>query len=132
MPTLPFLDACPCRIVLPCVVDDENLELRLYTSAADLEVRGKYSIPEPVGPLFDDYATIDLALIPGMAFDARGHRLGRGKGYYDRLLAHPAFARIPKIGVCYDFQLVAEVPSMPHDCPMDTLIVVPTHPHNVI
>lgn len=131
VPTLDFLDHCPCRIVLPCVIDDENLELRHYTGPHDLEVRGKYHIPEPVGPLFTDYASIDLALIPGMAFDAFGHRLGRGKGYYDRLLSHPAFASIPKIGVCYDFQLLPAVPSLPHDCMMDSLIVVPTHIHNV-
>lgn len=126
VPTLDFLERCNCRCVLPCVVDDEHLELRLYTGPLDLEVRGKYHIPEPVGPLFTDYAAIDLALIPGMAFDTCGHRLGRGKGYYDRLLALAPFENIPKVGVCFDFQLVAEVPSMPHDSTMDSLLVVPT------
>lgn len=116
----------PRRFVLPCVVSDTDMELRLYTGEQDLEVRGKYHIPEPVGPLFTDIEHIDAAIIPGMAFDSDGHRLGRGKGYYDRFLAHPAFRHIPKYGVCFDFQLVSHVPAESHDCIMDHLIVIPT------
>lgn len=113
------------RVVLPTVVSDTDLQLRLYTGSGDLEIRGRYHIPEPTGPLFEDYHSIDLALIPGMAFDRVGNRLGRGKGYYDRLLAHPAFRSLPKVGVCFDFQCVESVPADPHDRPMDSLIVVP-------
>lgn len=117
----------PARcVVLPVVIDDENLELRLYTSPDDLVVQGRFRIPEPTGPLFTDYAEIDLAFIPGMAFDSQHHRLGRGKGYYDRLLAHPAFRIIHKVGVCFDFQFLPSVPSEPHDYPVDELIVIPT------
>lgn len=116
----------PVRIVLPCVVDDENLELRVCDSIGQLEVRGKYKIPEPVGPLFHHYDAIDLAFVPGMAFDMKGHRLGRGKGYYDRLLARVEFRSIPKIGVCFDFQMFDAIPSEPHDCTMDHVITIPT------
>lgn len=112
------------RVVLPTVVSPTDLQLRIYTSCEDLVIRGRYRIPEPTGPLFEDYQTIDLALIPGMAFDNSGNRLGRGKGYYDRLLTHPAFRTIPKVGVCFDFQCVESVSADPHDCPMDSLIVV--------
>lgn len=126
VPTLKFLEDCPCRCVLPVVVDTEHLELRHYTSPADLVVQGPFRIPEPTGPLFTDFSAIDLAFIPGMAFDLQHHRLGRGKGYYDRLLAHPDFSRIHKVGVCFDFQLLPYVPSEPHDCLVDELIVIPT------
>lgn len=112
------------RIVLPCVVDDENLELRLYTTPEDLAERGKYKIPEPTGPIFIDYGSVDIAFIPGMAFDASGHRLGRGKGYYDRLLSRPEFLNVKKVGVCFDFQMVPEVPSEPHDCLMDQILII--------
>lgn len=126
VPTLDYIEECPCQCVLPCVVDEENLELRYYSSREDLVVRGKFKIPEPTGKLFSDYAKIDVAFIPGMAFDRQGHRLGRGKGYYDRLLSSSAFKKIHKIGVCFDFQLQQEVPSEAHDCLVDELLVIPT------
>ena len=65
---------------------------------------------------------LDLALVPGLGFDASGHRLGRGRGHYDRLLA--GFTGM-KIGVAFDFQIVAGVPREPHDVALDT-IVTPT------
>lgn len=105
------------RIVLPVVVGDE-LELRLYTSPADLCI-GSYGIAEPTGQLFTDYNNIDLAVIPGVAFDPQGRRLGRGKGYYDRLLPHiPAL----KVGICFPFQLMEEIPTEQFDIRMSTVI----------
>ena len=106
-------------VVLPKITGDETMELRRYTSRADLQ-EGAFHIMEPVGEPFVDYDQIDVALVPGMAFDAAGHRLGRGKGYYDRFLAaHP---HLVKIGICFPFQRVAEVPSEAHDIIMDEVI----------
>lgn len=104
-------------ILLP-VVAGEELELRLYTSTEDL-LPGAYGIAEPAGQPFVDYASIDLAVVPGVAFDKEGRRLGRGKGYYDKLLT-----RIPAIfaGICFPFQLIDEVPAEPFDIRMDTII----------
>ena len=119
------VDICPLidqlvgqgiKVVLPKVTGDETMELRRYTSRADLQ-EGAFHIMEPVGETFDAYDQIDFALVPGMAFDAAGHRLGRGKGYYDRFLS--AHRHIYKIGVCFPFQRVAEVPSEEHDVMMD-------------
>jgi len=105
------------KIVLPVVVGDE-LELRLYTSPADLCI-GAYGIAEPTGQLFTDYHTIDLAVIPGVAFDPEGRRLGRGKGYYDRLLPHiPAF----KLGLCFPFQLIEKIPTEEFDIRMNAVV----------
>ena len=106
-------------VVLPKVTGDETMELRRYASRADLQ-EGAFHIMEPVGDAFEAYDQIGFALVPGMAFDAACHRLGRGKGYYDRFLsAHPD---IYKIGVCFPFQRVAEVPSEAHDVIMDEVI----------
>ena len=105
------------QIVLPVVVGDD-LELRSYSSPADLSV-GAYGILEPTGAPFNNYDTIDLAVIPGVAFDASGNRLGRGKGCYDRLL--PKIVA-PKIGICFPFQLVDEVPAETFDIQMDEVI----------
>ena len=105
-------------VLLPKVLDDTTMELRRYTGPNDL-CEGAYHIMEPIGATFTDYAQIDLALIPGLAFDAHGHRLGRGKGYYDRFLT--AFTG-RTIGVCFDFQKVAEVPVDAHDVAVNMVV----------
>lgn len=104
-------------VLLPKVIDDKQMELRIYTGAHDLK-EGAFHIMEPVGERFTDFAHIDVALVPGVAFDAEGHRLGRGKGYYDRIL--PLLKH--KIGVCFDFQKVEGVPVEAYDIPVDEVI----------
>jgi 5,10-methenyltetrahydrofolate synthetase len=101
------------KVLLPVVKGDE-LELRLYEGEASLK-EGSFGIMEPTGPLFAPihYDEIELAIIPGMAFDSAGHRLGRGKGYYDRLLPNLRDAKL--IGVCFPFQFLEEVPAEAHD-----------------
>lgn len=81
---------------------------------------GSFHIEEPQG---DDVVSIDcieMIVIPGVAYDRNGNRLGRGKGYYDRLMAS---TRARKVGVAYDFQLVDEdIPVDSHDVPVDIVI----------
>lgn len=107
------------KIILPKVIDKENMILCEYNSPVDLS-KGAFNIMEPAGSIFESYDSIDLAVIPGMAFDARGNRLGRGKGYYDRTLSK--LARVYKIGVCFPFQLVDEVPTEATDIKMDEIL----------
>lgn len=115
-PLLLELAAKGITVLLPKVVDDERIELRRFASTADL-VEGAFHIQEPVGEPFTNISQIDLALIPGMAFDAAGRRLGRGRGYYDRFLqANPS---LYKIGVAFPFQHVSQVPVDEHDVLMD-------------
>lgn len=107
------------KVLLPKVLDDETMEIRRYTGRHDLQ-EGILHLMEPIGEPFTAYEDIDIVVVPGMAFDACGHRLGRGRGYYDRFLAaHPY---IYKIGVCFDFQKVAEVPTDEHDMSVDEVI----------
>lgn len=108
------------RVLLPVVVGQE-LELRLYEGEESLRV-GAYNIMEPVGQLFpsEKYEQIQMAIVPGMAFSAGGHRLGRGKGYYDRLL--PRLPQAYKIGVCFPFQFLTDVPSEEHDVVMNEVV----------
>lgn len=105
-------------VLLPKVLDGETMELRRYTGLQDLS-EGSFHIMEPVGEPFSDYSEIDLSLIPGMAFDAHGHRLGRGKGYYDRFLRAVS---VRTIGVCFDFQRVDVVPTDENDVAVDEVI----------
>ena len=106
-------------VLLPRVIDGENMEIRTYCNAADL-APGSYGIMEPTGTPYTAYSRIDVAVVPGMAFDPQGHRLGRGKGYYDRFL--PKAANAYKIGLCFDFQKVEAVPSDLNDVTMDCII----------
>lgn len=108
------------QILLPHVTGEGTMELRRYTGPSDLAL-GAYNIMEPTGELFDDYAAIDLAVIPGVAFDREGNRMGRGKGYYDRLL--PKLGGTYKIGICLPFQLVEQIPTDEHDVKMDEVII---------
>ena len=106
-------------VLLPKVIDDENMEIRRYTGRQDLE-EGSLHLMEPIGEPFTDYEDIDIVVLPGLAFDAEGHRLGRGRGYYDRFLHrknHPFC-----VGICFDFQKVAEVPVDEYDIPVDEVI----------
>lgn len=87
----------------------------------DALVPGPFGLSEP--PL-DAPAVplegIDVVLVPGLVMDLRGHRIGYGKGHFDRLLA-----RLPtafRCGLCYDFQLVGEVPNLPHDIPLHAVV----------
>lgn len=104
--------------LLPCVRGDE-LELRYFDGEEKLAPGEGYAIPEPVGELFMDWAQIDLILVPGVAFDRAGNRLGRGRGYYDKVLKQ---TRAHKAGIAFDFQMVEQVPVEPHDVRMDSVV----------
>ncbi len=81
---------------------------------------GAFRIEEPDGDDTTDIANIDLIIVPAVAYDRFGNRVGRGKGYYDRLLAR---AKAITIGVCYDFQLLDdEIDADEHDIPVDFVI----------
>lgn len=109
-------------VVLPVVLDDTRMEVRIYNDANDLK-EGAYGISEPAGIRYDEIENIDVAIVPGMAFDKEGHRLGRGKGYYDRFLSQIPY--IYKIGVCFGFQLLDNVPSAEYDIIMNEVVNTP-------
>ena len=110
------------------------MELRRYTGRQNLR-EGAFGIMEPVEENHGDCScdssvakimgTVPVILVPGLAFDAAGHRLGRGRGYYDRFLSSlftSHFSLSTSIGVCFDFQKVPEVPTDEHDVPVDEVI----------
>ncbi len=110
----------PKRILLPVVVGD-TLKVAEYSGAESL-AKGAFGIGEPTGELISDPADVDLVVVPGVAFDREGHRLGRGRGYYDRFLATPSLQGVYKIGVCFPCQMVESVPVSPLDVSMDEVV----------
>jgi 5-formyltetrahydrofolate cyclo-ligase len=107
------------KILLPKIVDNELIVVE-YINLSDM-TNGNYGILEP-NHCNQYQGKIDIGCIPGIAFDTKGHRLGRGKGYYDRLLLQ---IECIKIGVGFDVQLVDEVPVFQQDINMD-IIITPT------
>jgi len=104
-------------IVLPRVVGD-SLELRAYSPSA--LVSGYKGILEPSdeAPVVSP-SSIDFAVVPGVAFDHSGARLGHGRGFYDRLLPDLS---CPVVGVCFDYRLIDALPTSPWDHPVDLLL----------
>lgn len=106
-------------ILLPRVTGSHEMELCVYNGLDDLRP-GAYGIMEPCGSVFTRYKDVELAIVPGMAFDINGNRLGRGKGYYDRFL--PLTVNAYKIGICFGFQIVDKIPTEETDIAMDDIV----------
>lgn len=98
-------------------VNGVNLEILPYDEQR-LEL-GSFHIEEPTGENTVEPESIELIVVPAVAFDRKGGRLGRGKGFYDRLLAG---TKATTIGVGYDFQLIDEVPVEEHDMAMNMVV----------
>lgn len=106
------------QFLLPCVNGDE-LEIRRFQGMDSLAAGTAFGILEPIGDLFTDYKSIDLVLVPGLAFDSEKNRMGRGKAYYDKFLIQ---TNAVKMGVCFDFQFVESVPVSAFDVKMDAVM----------
>jgi len=109
-------------VILPVVQADSESLLPVQLKNLDHLKPGKHGVLEPadweeVFPL----EQIEIVFVPAIAFDKKNHRLGRGKGYYDRFLSHLEH-QVMKVGLAYDFQLVDELPREEHDLAMDLVI----------
>lgn len=114
------------RIVVPVV--DNATEMHLVECRKEDFLGlplGSYGIREPRGEAFVDYEKIRVGIVPGMAFSRDGYRLGRGRGYYDRFL--PKLSCCKRIGLCYQFQLVDNLPHDEFDARMDEIITPSEH-----
>lgn len=109
------------KVYLPRVqLQRKDLVFRRFCALSDLE-KNAYAIMEPkVQCLKRSAFKMDLIVVPGVAFDKKGGRLGRGAGYYDRLLRKAP--KVPKFGLCFREQIVKKVPMRSHDIRMDKVI----------
>ncbi len=119
--TVPILEQALAdgkRVAVPKIYDDEMRFIYL-TDLSQVET-GYAGIPEPIadGPIADDPAA--LVLMPGLAFDREGHRIGYGGGFYDKFLsAEPGH---PTVALCYAFQMVEHLPTEEFDIPVDSVL----------
>ena len=106
---LPFFDA-----------EKKIYGARVITKLPTDIVIGKFGVREPAAACAEiPLDQFDLVLVPGMAFDENGNRLGRGRGFYDRLLENITGV---KVGVCLDLQLVEKIPAAAHDARVDFIV----------
>jgi 5-formyltetrahydrofolate cyclo-ligase len=105
------------EIAIPSI-DGDTMVARKFNGSEYLMPKSPYGIPEPTG-LEVNPAFIDLVIVPGAVFDTHNNRIGYGKGFYDKFLTN---TRAYKIGVCFGFQIIDEIPSKPHDIRMDMIL----------
>ncbi|MGW3724196.1 5-formyltetrahydrofolate cyclo-ligase [Streptomyces sp. NPDC000851] len=130
--TLALLDALHSRgvrVLLPVLLPDNDLDWGAYAgqgSLARVQHGGKMALLEPVGERLgpDAVTAADVVLLPGLAVDARGMRLGRGGGSYDRVLARleDAGVRPALVVLLYDSEVVERVPAQAHDRPVHAVV----------
>ena len=99
------------RVSITACILDHNSSLK----------KGPYGVCEPVRRTHINLKCLDLVIVPGLAFDAKGNRIGRGKGCYDRFLSKLQEGT-PSIGLAFDFQLLPTLPSQTHDISVDKVI----------
>ncbi len=106
------------RVAVPKVFGDEIKFL--YLQDLTQVAKGYAGIPEPIAdePVAEDKTA--LVLMPGLAFDPQGHRIGYGGGFYDKFLA--AEPDHPTLALCYEFQLLPKLETEEHDIPVDVVL----------
>lgn len=119
--TIPMLERALAegkRVALPKVYGEEMRFI--YMTDLSQVAKGYAGIPEPIadGPVAQDPTA--LVLMPGLAFDRQGHRIGYGGGFYDKFLAREPDH--PTLALCYDFQMVPQVDTQTFDIPVDTVL----------
>lgn len=112
---------CKKRVLYP-VVSGNQMLFRQVERIESFQ-KGAFGILEPTPNGIDHQADeADLIVVPGVAFDTNGHRIGYGKGFYDRFLHHPG-RKAHLIGLCHDFQLIeGDIPVETHDIPMEIVV----------
>lgn len=127
LPTLRLAIERGCTLWLPRITrsSDARMCFAPLTGSTPLKVN-RYGIVEPDTPLRLRASELELILMPLVGVDERGHRLGMGAGYYDRLLAFRLRRKIWRgptlVGLGYAMQKVAKIPAAPHDVPLDALV----------
>jgi 5-formyltetrahydrofolate cyclo-ligase len=112
------------EVLLPITLPDFSLDWALYTGHDDL-IDARYGLLEPTGPRLGAaaLAEVDIVIVPALAVDAEGRRLGNGAGCYDRALLHPK-ADTPVLAVVFDDERLSEpLPEEPHDRRVDGFLL---------
>ena len=110
------------KFYLPTLVDGK-IQVRLFEGKEKMR-QGQFNIWEPITSPLEDLASLDYILVPGVAFDYQGHRLGHGKAYYDCFLSQSSLQQARYVGVAFSEQVLPQIPTEVHDVPLPDLIIV--------
>jgi 5-formyltetrahydrofolate cyclo-ligase len=118
-----------CIVALPRIVNRRHSRMRFYDADGRIR-RGAFGLFEPGGQRLRSARALDLVFMPLVGFDAAGHRLGMGRGFYDRHFAQRRWRRHWRrpllIGIAYDLQQVAVLDAAAHDIPLDAIVTEST------
>ena len=120
--TQDFVAACVAegrQVCVPCQAGPGQGYVWTWITTATLWRQGTMGIAEPVNIQPVDSAGLEVVIVPAVAVDAAGNRLGHGGGHYDRLLAHYTG---PRVGLIFEYQRVPQIPAMPHDVPLTGIV----------
>ena len=111
------------RVIVPVVEELDGRQVLVHTEIRNLSklTQGMFGVEEPVERNPYELDTLDAIIVPLVAFDRHGTRLGYGKGFYDAFL-HDMPRSIPRIGLAFSSQEVHHIPALPHDEPLDVVI----------
>jgi 5-formyltetrahydrofolate cyclo-ligase len=123
-----------CRVALPRIHSTRHNRMRFHDHAAGLHPgpirRGAFGIAEPRGGMLRAPRSMDVVFVPLVGFDPNGHRIGMGRGFYDRHFAHRArlanWRRPLLIGLAYEVQRVPALSVSAHDVPLDAIVTEST------
>ncbi|HXC60192.1 MAG TPA: 5-formyltetrahydrofolate cyclo-ligase [Steroidobacteraceae bacterium] len=123
-----------CHIALPRIVSKRHNRMRFYDHTAGPDTgsirSGAFGIAEPQGNRLRAARAMDVVFMPLVGFDPQGHRIGMGRGFYDRYFAHRArlasWRRPLLIGLAYDVQRMPALPASAHDVPLDAIVTEST------
>jgi 5-formyltetrahydrofolate cyclo-ligase len=107
-------------VAVPVCIRNRIIRACAFKNSARLK-KGPYGIPEPVVKSWVNLKDMDLVVVPGLAFDEKGLRLGRGKGYYDRFLKRLS-QKTSTIGLAFSFQILPHIPATATDVSVDRVI----------
>lgn len=108
------------RVVVPVCKKNRMIKPCVFDARLDLK-KGPYGAYEPLRKRFIRLGDLDLVITPGLAFDKKGNRLGRGKGYYDCFLKR-LFPQTASVGLAFDFQILPSIPATSQDIAVDKII----------
>ncbi len=110
------------QLFVPAFLDTLRKYVPAFFDPDDDIGLGNFNVLEPTNPKWIKAQKIDLVIVPGMAFDLHGGRIGHGGGHYDQLLAQESLRSACKVGLAFDFQIFNRLPLRAHDIQMDIVI----------